>query len=73
MRERYHWNRETNNWELEEEQDVTYGYDLCRNLAEWNPEATITNPDSVGFFGIAMFLDEWDWSRGYAMPKKRTG
>jgi hypothetical protein len=73
MREKFHWNTEKMDWELKEEQDLTYGYDLCRNLAEWDPDLTLRNPDNIAFFGTAMFLDEWDWSRGYAMPKKKTG
>lgn len=72
MQTKDRWNKVTNKWETQQVQAVTYGYELCRNLAEHMPASTTYNPDNIGFFGLAMFLDEWDWSRGYAMPKKKT-
>ncbi|ORY11866.1 hypothetical protein BCR34DRAFT_587555 [Clohesyomyces aquaticus] len=47
-----------------------YGLVHARNLATHRPDLARKNPDNVAYFAFAMFFDELDWSRGYAMSKR---
>ncbi|KAF1965698.1 hypothetical protein BU23DRAFT_574648 [Bimuria novae-zelandiae CBS 107.79] len=61
---------ERSQYEEQEAEVESYGYELCRNLAREGVRGMI-NPDSLAFFALAMFFDEHDWSRGFAMPLKK--
>ncbi|KAF1951649.1 hypothetical protein CC80DRAFT_597120 [Byssothecium circinans] len=63
------YNYATNQYEDQEVNEKSYGYDLCRNLA-LNGVLGLNNPDNLAFFALAMFFGEHDWSRGFAMPLK---
>ncbi|KAF0635682.1 hypothetical protein FPSE5266_20361 [Fusarium pseudograminearum] len=55
--------------------DMAYGFEevfrLARcygkNKAHCGPLKAIKNADSLTFFALAMYLDEWDWHAGVAM------
>ncbi|KAF2443709.1 hypothetical protein P171DRAFT_445080 [Karstenula rhodostoma CBS 690.94] len=64
------YNDDTNQYEDREVDELSYGYELSRNLAVHGGLSGMINPDSISFFALAMFFDEFDWSRGFAMPLK---
>ncbi|KAL5386671.1 hypothetical protein DPSP01_004035 [Paraphaeosphaeria sporulosa] len=64
------YNHDTNQYEDEEKDEPSYGYELARNLATHGGASGMINPDNIAFFALAMFFNEFDWSRGFAMPFK---
>ncbi|KAI9807075.1 MAG: hypothetical protein M1825_005792 [Sarcosagium campestre] len=48
-----------------------YGWTQCMKLAQTHPEKALRNAESFAMFAKAMFLDEYDWSDGYADGKRK--
>jgi hypothetical protein len=46
----------------------TYTWEQCVNLARKDPNLAAMSPENAAIFAKGVFLDRWDWSRGYARP-----
>lgn len=64
------WNPTTQQREEMEVEEKAYGYERATDLARADPGLAMRNPDNIAFFAQAMYLDKFDWSRGWAMPLK---
>ena len=44
----------------------SYGFFNCVNLARKGQSLAVTNADTFAYFAMAMYLESWDWSNGFA-------
>ena len=44
----------------------SYGFFNCVNLARKGQSLAVANADTFAYFAMAMYLESWDWSNGFA-------
>ncbi|KAF2002595.1 hypothetical protein P154DRAFT_532824 [Amniculicola lignicola CBS 123094] len=68
------WDTRKQKWVASEKTEVLVtSWKLASQLATWDPDKAVMNPENYAFFGMAMLLDDWDWHHGgYAQPIKRV-